>query len=64
MSATQQKFKIETGGDASLLHLASQINRGINKYLRRKEDETGGKWRKIHANFVFIKHLALATYVF
>ena len=48
----KQLFKFETlGGDASLLHLAQQIDRGIQRKLKEKESETAKRMKKAYATF-------------
>jgi hypothetical protein len=60
-----QKFKFETlGGDASLLHLASQIDRGIKKKMKEKESPEARNWRKCHSRLFPLRSLALFTYIF
>ena len=58
------KFKIETlGGDASLLHLASQIDRGIQRKMRDKESDQAKKYREWHKRLMPIKYLTFFGYV-
>lgn len=60
----QPSFKIETlGGDASLLHLASQIDRGIQRKLRDKESDTAKKYREWHRRLMPLKYLTIFGYV-
>ena len=62
--SSKQHFKFETmGGDASLLHLASQIDRGIKKRLQEKETEESKKWRAFYKILRPLKGFILFSYV-
>lgn len=50
------------GGDTSMLHLAAQIDRGIQKKVQSLETDTAKKWRKIHLTFRPIKQFVLFSY--
>jgi len=50
------------GGDASLLHLASQLDRGIQRKLRKRESEKAKKFRSVHNKFLPLKYTLLVTY--
>ena len=64
MGQDKQKFKFETlGGDASLLHLAQQIDRGIKRKRNQIEDEDAKWWRKIHNTFFPLRSLSLIIYI-
>ena len=57
-------FKIETlGGDASLLHLASQIDRGIKRKMREKESAKAKNFRIWHKRLNPLKFMTLFIYV-
>ena len=59
-----EKFKFETqGGDASLLNLASQIDRGIKTKIKDKNSEAAKKFRKWHLVLRPLKNIALVTYI-
>lgn len=57
-------FKFETlGGDASLLHLVSQIDRGIKRLKKEKETENAKWWRMINHKLRILKNLFLLSYI-
>ena len=45
-----------------MLHLAAQIDRGIQKKVQSLETDTAKKWRKIHLTFRPIKQFVLFSY--
>ena len=46
-----------------MLHLATQINKGIHKKEQAKEDDNAKKWRKIYSTLSPIKLLVQMAYV-
>ena len=64
LNHVQHQFKINTlSGDASLLQLASQIDRGIRRKLKEKESPRAKKFRKIHGHLLPLKYIILFSYV-
>ena len=51
------------GGDASLLNLASKIDKGIRMNMREKESPTAQKYRKISKKTRPLRYLMLIAYV-
>ena len=57
-------FKLETmGGDASLLHLASRIDKGIRHKLKENESPRARKYRQIDERSRPLRYLMLFAYV-
>jgi len=62
--ATRRRFNMETmGGDASLLHLAQQIDAGIRKKMRSIESPRAKRYRQCHNTFYPLKFLMLLGYI-
>lgn len=57
-------LKLETmGGDASLLHLASRIDKGIRYKIRELESDRAKKYRKIDKMTRPLRYFMLIAYV-
>ena len=59
-----KKFKIDTlGGDASLLHLIGQIDRGIKRKLKEKGGARANLYRTWHRVLMPLKYFILLVYI-
>ena len=51
------------GGDASLLHLASQMDRGIHKKIKEIETPRAANFRKCYLLTSWLRAILLVSYV-
>ena len=64
MILNKDEFEMETlGGDASLLHLAQQIDAGIRKKMRSIESDRAKKLRLWHHRLLPFKFICLFGYI-
>lgn len=60
----KENFRLDTlAGDASLLHLASEIDRGIKKLEKLKLSANARKWKKRNQIWKHLKHVFLFVYI-
>ena len=64
MTNAHKNFEFDTnGGDASMLHLISQIDRGIKNKRRELDTEEAKNWRYIWKYSANLRRVALWVYL-